>query len=143
MAEFLIRDALASDAAALAKLNATAMGYDYPKTAERLDALLKSSRDKIFVAEQESRLVGYLHLEDYDLLYNGHLKNIMGIAVDPGCRRQGIGKALLEAGESWAREQGAEGIRLSSGESRKDAHAFYRALGYEGNKLQLNLKKIF
>lgn len=145
MAETIIRDAMASDATALTGLNTTAMGYDYPleKTAKKLEALLNSGRDKILVAEQDGRLVGYLHLEDYDVLYNDHLNNIMGIAVDPSCRRQGIGKALLEAGEAWAKEQGAEGIRLSSGESRVGAHAFYRALGYEGNKMQLNLKKLF
>lgn len=80
---------------------------------------------------------------DYDLLNFGPLKNIMGIAVDPKYRRIGIGKALLETGEEWARDSGAEGVRLVSGEGRTEAHAFYRALGYDGNKMQLNLKKMF
>lgn len=87
--------------------------------------------------------MGYVHLADYDLLYADHMKNIMGIAVDPSCRRLGIGKKLLEAGESWAKETGADGVRLVSGETRTGAHALYRSLGYEGNKMQLNLKKLF
>ncbi|WP_199715029.1 GNAT family N-acetyltransferase [Acutalibacter sp. 1XD8-33] len=144
-AELLIRDAVPGDAPALTRLNAVAMGYDYPedRTRRKLEKLLESGRDKILVAEREGQVVGYLHLVDYDVLYADHMKNIMGIAVDPGCRRQGIGRALLEAGETWAKEQDADGIRLVSGESRKGAHAFYRALGYEGNKMQLNLKKTF
>lgn len=145
VSSYTVRKALASDAQALARLNAVAMGYEYPaeKTAAQLEALLGSGRDLILVAEMDGRAVGYLHLQDYDLLYSDHLKNIMGVAVDPACRRQGIGRALLEAGEAWARSTGAAGVRLVSGESRKEAHAFYRSLGYEGSKMQLNLKKMF
>lgn len=140
-----IRDAALRDAPALYRLDCVSMGYDYPeeKTAAQLEKLLSSCRDKILVAEADGQVVGYLHLVDYDLLYAGPMKNIMGIAVDPEHRRMGIGRALLEAGEEWARADGAEGIRLVSGESRVGAHAFYRALGYEGNKMQLNLKKMF
>ena len=141
----VIREALPADAPALARLNRTAMGYDYPEdqTADRLAAILQDSRCKIFMAESAGQVAGYLHLEDYQLLYGDPMKNIMGIAVDPNRRRQGLGRALLEAGEAWAREQGAAGVRLVSGESRQGAHAFYRALGYAGNKMQLNLKKMF
>ncbi|MCI9192306.1 GNAT family N-acetyltransferase [Acutalibacter muris] len=140
-----IRDAAITDASALYRLNCVSMGYDHPeeKTAAQLEKLLDSGRDKLLVAEIDGQVVGYLHLVDYELLYAGPLKNVMGIAVDPEHRRMGIGKALLEAGEKWARESGAEGIRLVSGESRVGAHAFYRALGYEGSKMQLNLKKMF
>lgn len=141
--EILIREAVRADAPALARLNAVSLGYDYPeaRTAAQLEKLLNSGRDGIFVAERDGRVVGYLHLVDYDLLYADPMENIMGIAVDPDCRRQGIGRALLEAGEAWAKERGAAGIRLVSGETRTGAHAFYRSLGYEGNKMQLNLKK--
>lgn len=139
----LIRDAVSGDAAALTRLNQIAMGYDYPeeKTAGKLEKLLNSGRDKILVAELDGQVVGYLHLVDYDVLYADHMKNIMGIAVDPERRRMGIGSALLEAGEAWAKATGADGVRLVSGESRVGAHAFYRSLGYAGNKMQLNLKK--
>lgn len=139
----LIREALLADAPALARLNTVAMGYDYPedRTAEKLAVILADSRAKILVAELAGRVAGYLHLEDYEVLYVNSMKNIMGIAVAPDCRRMGIGRQLLAAGEAWAREQGAQAIRLVSGESRTDAHAFYRALGFAGNKMQLNLKK--
>ena len=67
--------------------------------------------------------------------------SMMGIAVSSACRRQGVGSALLAAGEEWARSMGAVAVRLVSGESRKGAHAFYQSLGYRGNKLQRNFKK--
>lgn len=134
----IIRDALPGDAPALTRLNSIAMGYGYPqeKTAQKLDMLIADCRNKLLVAETDGAVIGYVHLVDYDLLYNDSLKNIMGIAVDPAHQRKGVGKALLCAGE-------AAGVRLVSGESRTGAHAFYRSLGYQGNKFQLNLKKIF
>lgn len=140
----VIRDAVPGDAPALTRLNRTAMGYDYPEeeTGRKLEALLADGRNKILVAEAEGRLVGYLHLVDYDVLYAEHMKNIMGIAVDPDCRRGGVGKALLSAGEAWARANGASGIRLVSGEERTGAHQFYRAMGYVCGKRQLNFKKM-
>ena len=67
----------------------------------------------------------------------------MGIAVSRKYKRKGIGRALLQQVEHWARETGASGIRLVSGATRTDAHAFYRRCGFEGNKEQINLKKMF
>lgn len=143
--EVLIRDAVLEDWEELARLNREEMGYDYPpeQTREKLLKLLKNSGDKILVAQYEGKLAGYLHLCDYDLLYADPLKNVMGIAVSADCRRMGIGRLLLEAGEKWAKETGAAGVRLNSGETRTGAHAFYRAMGYESRKKQMNFKKSF
>ncbi len=141
----LIRDAFLEDTCTLACLNREEMGYDYPEelTEKKLALLLGDGRNKILIAELHGEVIGYLHLCDYDVIYAPPMKNIMGIAVKSAFHRRGVGRALLEAGERWAKETGAKGIRLSSGESRKGAHAFYRALGFEGDKLQLNLKKWF
>lgn len=143
--DVLIRDAVLADWAELARLNQEELGYDYPpeQTREKLEQLLTDDRHKILVAQYEGTLAGYLHLCDYDLLYAEHMKNIMGIAVSSHCRRMGIGKMLLKAGENWAKATGAAGVRLTSGETRTGAHAFYRALGYESQKRQLNFQKRF
>lgn len=142
--EWTIRGARLADCAAITRLNREEMGYDFPeeRTWEKLRACLTNPAHKIFVAESGGEVVGYLHLEDYDVLYFPHMKNVLGIAVASACRRQGVGRALLAAGEAWAKADGAVAVRLVSGEGREGAHAFYQSLGYTGNKLQRNFKKL-
>lgn len=141
--ERIIREAALADCSAITSLNREEMGYDYPreKTFVKLQACLANPAHRILVAEWGGEVVGYLHLEEYDVLYAGHMVNVLGIAVSSAWRRQGVGSALLSAGEAWARSKGAVAVRLVSGEARKGAHAFYQSLGYTGNKLQRNFKK--
>ena len=68
-------------------------------------------------------------------------KNILGIAVDPAFRHQGIGRALLNAVEEWGKQSGACAVRLVSGMERTGAHLFYQHCGYLRSKEQLNMKK--
>lgn len=140
---YIIREAVLSDAEAIWMLNCTEMGYPFPleATRDKLEKLLRRGSDKIFVATIDAAVVGYVHANDYDVIYAPHMKNIMGIAVAHEHKRKGIGKALLRQVELWAADTGATGIRLVSGASRTGAHAFYRHCGYTGDKEQLNLKK--
>lgn len=145
MEQIQIRECVAEDAIFLYELNNNEMGYDYPrdKTESKLRELLKSNKDKIFVALMDNIVVGYAHANDYDVIYAPHMKNIMGIAVSSHFKKQGIGRALLAAVENWAQETGASGIRLVSGATRTGAHEFYRHCGYSGDKQQINFKKMF
>lgn len=142
--EYIIRNAILSDAAALCRLNREEMGYDYPPehAVRRLETLLTSPNDRIFVAERDGEAVGYVHAQHYELLYAHPMKNIMGIAVASACRRMGIGAALLRKAEEWAAQDGCAGVRLVSGASRTAAHEFYRRCGYGGGREQLNFKKM-
>lgn len=142
---FYIREAIESDAEAIWILNCAEMGYSFPlnTTTENICKLLRSNSDKIYVAVLDSTVVGYVHANDYNLVYAQHMKNIMGIAVSGKYKRRGIGKALLQKVEEWALQTGASGVRLVSGATRTDAHAFYHHCGYFGDKEQLNLKKMF
>lgn len=145
MMEITIREVQLDDYIEIYQLNCDEMGYDYPmeSTKEKLAKLISSNRDKIYVAVCGESIVGYVHANDYDTIYMPHMKNIMGIAVDASHKRQGIGRCLLEKVEEWAKETGAEGVRLVSGSTRVEAHSFYRSCGYCGDKMQLNLKKMF
>jgi ribosomal protein S18 acetylase RimI-like enzyme len=49
------------------------------------------------------------------------------IAVDPLSRRQGHGRALLDAARRLAEEQLADEILLDTWEANHEAHAFFRA----------------
>lgn len=142
--EYTIRPARSGDAEALYLLNREEMGYDYPpeRTAARLERLLDSAIDRIFVAEAGGEVVGYVHAQHYELLYADPMKNIMGIAVSSAHKRKGIGAALLKSVEEWALSDGCAGIRLVSGATRLSAHEFYRRCGYGGGREQLNFKKM-
>lgn len=119
------------------------LGYDFPEEVlrQKLSRALADSAQRVWVAEADGKVAGYLHAEGYDVLYAPHMKNILGIAVSGDCRRKGIGRRLLEALEDWGKETGAKAIRLNSGETRTGAHTFYRSCGYFSDKKQLNFKK--
>lgn len=140
-----IRECMMKDSGAIHELNRKEMGYDYPLdlTESKLKQLLGSDRDKIFVAVLENQVVGYIHANDYDLIYAPSMKNIMGIAVSGDHKKYGIGRALMRNAEEWAKESGAGGVRLVSGAARTGAHEFYRRCGYDGGKQQINFKKMF
>ena len=139
----IIRQCELKDAAAVARLNLEEMGYDYPvnRTERKLQKLLADPSHLVLVAENEGKVVGYVHAEEYELLYFDAMVNIMGIAVSSNCRRMGAGRALMKAVENWAREIGADGVRLVSGAQRVGAHRFYESCGFTGGKMQVNFKK--
>lgn len=140
-----IRECTILDSMDISLLNKNEMGYDYSAsdTKEKLKQLLNDSNHKIYVAIAGEQIVGYVHANNYDLLYAPHLKNIMGIAVASDFKKKGIGKMLLNEVEEWAWDTGAYGVRLVSGSTRTGAHAFYRCCGYGGVKDQKNFKKMF
>ena len=145
MIDYQIREVQINDVQDIYHLNTQEMGYDYPltQTKLKLQAIINSPHDKIYVAIKDHQVIGYVHANDYDTIYAPHMKNIMGIAVDSRYKRQGIGTALLTKIEQWAKESGAKGVRLVSGATRKNAHAFYRSMGYGHEKQQINFKKMF
>lgn len=138
-----IRECALTDCESIYLLNKNDLGYDFPieKTAKRLEMILGSNKDKIFVAEYGGKVIGYIHACDYDVIYGPSMKNILGLAVDSHYRKLGAGKALLTAAENWAKETGSAGVRLCSGAQRKGAHEFYKRCGYICSKEQLNFKK--
>lgn len=143
--DYLIRELVIEDSEGIYQLNTNEMGYDHPldDTKEKLSRLIESSTDKIFVAICDNEVIGYVHANDYDLIYAPHMKNIMGIAVAEHWKRKGVGRALLQKVEMWAKETNAKGVRLVSGATRTAAHEFYHRCGYSGDKAQLNLTKMF
>ncbi|OWY97594.1 GCN5-related N-acetyltransferase [Phytophthora megakarya] len=50
--------------------------------------------------------------------------------VDPNCQRMGVGKKLMTKLENWAKEHEIETLFLTTNPKKKQAQAFYTALGY-------------
>lgn len=141
----IIRDATMDDCPHIHKLNCEEMGYTYSLeyTKDNLVRILTKKTDKVLVATKNGIVIGYIHANDYEVLYAAPMKNIMGIAVSSEYKRQGVGRMLLQGIEEWAKATGAEAVRLVSGATRTGAHKFYRSCGYEENKQQINFKKTF
>lgn len=137
-----VRPAELKDAEAINALNWKVLDW-YPAfdAKTKLARLLASERDRIFVAEMDGAIVGYIHASDYETLYTPHMKNILSLVVSPDHRRQGVGTALLSAVERWASVGGVIRIRMTLGEERTDAHAFYRSNGYQSVRREINFKK--
>lgn len=57
------------------------------------------------------------------------------IAVAPEARRQGQGRALLEAARDLARSLTVDEILLDTWDANREAHAFFRAAGFEARRM--------
>lgn len=128
-----IRTATPTDAAGMARL-LEQLGY--PSALERIERrllrLIADDASQVFVAEAETWLVGLAALHITPLLeLDQPVGQLIALAVDDVRRRQGIGRALVEAVECEAHARGCYALILNSGGGRNDAHAFYRALGFE------------
>jgi ribosomal protein S18 acetylase RimI-like enzyme len=56
--------------------------------------------------------------------------HVEALVVDERHRRAGVGTALMDAANSWARERGAVEILLTVWDGNAAAEAFYQRLGY-------------
>ena len=138
----MIRKAEIRDSRAISAICTDDLGYpcNAQFVAQRLSGL-KPDRARVFVAEEDGLVVGFVHAEKYTLLYQPDRVNILGLAVSGLYRKRGIGRQLVEAAEKWAKENGIPALRLNSGTARTDAHSFYRSMGFDDEKEQIRFIK--
>ncbi|MFC3998342.1 GNAT family N-acetyltransferase [Nocardiopsis sediminis] len=86
----------------------------------------------VLVAERRGQIIGTL-----DLIVVANLTHdaqpwavVDNVVVDAGCRRRGVGRALMDDAVDRAARAGCYKIELLSHESRGSAHEFCRALGF-------------
>ncbi|GAB3206688.1 N-acetyltransferase family protein [Marinactinospora thermotolerans] len=87
----------------------------------------------ILVAERRGQIIGTL-----DLIMVANLTHdaqpwaiVDNVVVDGACRRRGVGRALVEDAVERCVAAGCYKIEVLFHESRPDAHAFYRSMGFE------------
>lgn len=103
-----------------AEMQAVAAGY----TPEKV--LGMSRKRTMLVAEQAGRLVGTAALEP-DWSGEAGAFYVLSVFVLPEAHGQGVGRALMQALEDWARAHGGCKLGLSASLT---AVAFYEKLGY-------------
>jgi GNAT superfamily N-acetyltransferase len=140
-----IRFAEKQDAKELSLLSAQ-LGYpcSAEKILEHLEDLEQNSDHVVFVAEgKDQKLAGFVHVFKTKRIFLDPFAELGGLVVDKEYRNTGVGKALLERSETWAREYGCQEMRVRSNVIRKEAHQFYSNLGYLIHKQQAIFLKSF
>jgi aminoglycoside 6'-N-acetyltransferase I len=91
-------------------------------------------RMRTFVAEEDGLLIGFLELDQRKYApgcRSSPVPFIEGWYVEPAARRRGVGRALVEAAEAWARAAGFDEMASDAEIQNRDSHAAHAALGYE------------
>lgn len=90
----------------------------------------------IFVAVLEERILSCSTLAVIpNLTRKGRPYGVIeNVITHPDYRRQGAARAVFKAILAYARERNCYKVMLLSSAERKDAHAFYESLGFEGDR---------
>lgn len=120
------------DAESIARL----MGeLGYPSTPGQVRARLhRVSGDDgyaAYVARVDGAVAGFLGLQaGWAYEHDRPFARILTLVVDARVRRRGVGAALVEFAEVWARERGAYLLMLTTNVRREEAHRFYESAGF-------------
>jgi len=128
-----VRDMTAADLDAARGL-IDQLGYDIPadEMERRFRAVTEADgHHALMVAELDGGIVGLLHIFARPALEKPVEALVQSLVVDQTLRGSGIGRALMDRAEGWARGRGLESVTLHTRATRAEARAFYRALGYD------------
>jgi len=92
-----------------------------------LRAFVRAPRRPLLVARFGNRVAGYALLSTRS---GGRAARIYSLAVDPAQTRRGVGRALLQACERYARGRGLDALRLEVRYDNPAAIALYEKFGF-------------
>lgn len=97
-------------------------------------AVLRFSEDdsgRIIVAEVDGSVVGcgFMSVGVASPLDDGRVVHLSHVQVAPGCARQGVGTAMVEATVTWAESRGIDFVVTSVPTSHREANRFMARLG--------------
>lgn len=126
-----VREALPADAQRIASL-CVQLGYTVPLThVEEFMRSLTPAQALLVAVVPGAGVVGWVSVAQANTLTSSARAEIQGLVVEDEYRCNGIGRALVEAAEAWARRRGCTTLRLLSNVVRERAHEFYRSVGYD------------
>ncbi len=116
-----------ADFKTLCELDAACFAPSIAYTPDELAAFITQRGARTWVAEVGGEIAGFLVAR----ARQDGCVHVVTIDVKGSFRRRGIGRALMDAAEGWAREHRLSAIVLETSETNQAAQAFYLARGYE------------
>ena len=113
--------------------------FKYPTDAVEMERffrdIISGGENFIFLARISDQAVGYVwgtiqRRPENVFKYGQERMYIHQLSVEPECRRKGVGRRLMYALDSVARENGISKFVLDSWEFNKESHIFFEQLGY-------------
>jgi len=127
-----IRPANPADASSMSALFAQ---FEHPTPAEPIPARLarlRAHEGEALVASDNTGLLGIATTQIvWSLVADGPFAMLTALVVREDTRGRGVGRALIDAVEAWARDHGAGRVVVTTALRRAGAHAFYERLGFE------------
>ncbi|MDQ8726731.1 GNAT family N-acetyltransferase [Bradyrhizobium sp. LHD-71] len=137
-----VRTIADSDIAAATVLIAQ-LGYEMPQAelVRRLTAVLGQADHRVWVYDDGGIVIGLLHAFFRPALDKPPEVMVQALVIEASQRSRGVGEALMQAAEAWAREKDCTSVALYSHVDRDRAHRFYERLGYEKKATAAQLRK--
>ncbi|HKL47226.1 MAG TPA: GNAT family N-acetyltransferase [Candidatus Izemoplasmatales bacterium] len=91
----------------------------------------------VFIAQDKGVIIGFIELSIHQSAPGCHSNRIgylEGWYVCPTCRNKGIGKKLVEAGETWAKHKGCSEMASDTNEMYPMSLLAHIRLGYKESK---------
>lgn len=127
-----VRPVAEADHAAIARL-LDELGYPATpdEVAARLARVAGGEDYAAYVAQVDGQVAGFLGLQrGWGYEHERPFARILTLVVDTRVRRRGVGAALVEFADAWARERGAWVLMLTTNVRREDAQRFYESMGF-------------
>lgn len=132
--DFTFRDPTRHDAVALARL-CTQLGH--PATADVMPARvagLAGDHNAHAIVAESTRFADVVALATvhirHTLNHSAPIAQLSLLVVDERVRGSGVGRAIVEEAERWARDHGCHRMVVTTALRRVDAHAFYERVGF-------------
>jgi ribosomal protein S18 acetylase RimI-like enzyme len=110
--------------------------YEQESNLEGANSFLKerllNEDSVIFIAYDESKAVGFVQL--YPTFSSVSMKKswiLNDLYVDASARKNGFGEKLIHAAIYFAKEKGAKGLSLETGENNLNAQRLYEKIGFK------------
>jgi [ribosomal protein S18]-alanine N-acetyltransferase len=132
ISEVRLRAFEASDLPELQRLDARCFPPRIAYSRAELQFFIRHPRSTTTVAELQGGIVGFC-VVDWKLESGRKVGHFITIDVAPELRRLGLGRLLMQAGETELAEMGCAGVALEVATNNTGALAFYEHLGYRSS----------